>query len=112
MKAKTVAEIGVTVLILFFIYKAVTREEIVDSLQGKVIDHQMVNATGVTADEAMGIQNGAGGDSYNAAKGEQDVETLKALARGEAQRMLQTGDTAAYQREADKNPLLGKIMGQ
>lgn len=112
MKAKTVAEIGVTVLILFFIYKAVTREDVVDSLQGKVIDHQMVTATGVTADEAMGIQNGEGGDSYSAAKGEQDMTVLKAMARGEASRMMQTGDVSAYQHEADKNPLLGKLMGQ
>ena len=111
MKAKTIAEIGLTAIVLFFIYKAVTREEIVESLQNKVIDREMVAATGVSASEAMGTQTG-GSDSFTAASGEKDVEVLKALARGEADNMVKTGDVSAYQEELAKNPLLRKITGQ
>ena len=111
MKAKTIAEIGLTAIVLFFIYKAVTREEIVESLQNKVIDREMVAATGVSASEAMGTQTG-GSDSFTAASGEKDVEVLKALARGEADNMVKTGDVSAYQEELAKNPLLRKITGK
>lgn len=47
--------------------------------------------------------------NYEKAKGQTDLAVLQSLATSEAQKIINTGDTDAYEEALDKDPLIGRI---
>lgn len=107
MKIKTALELGLTLAIVAGIFAFVTNNNVMEDVQTKIVDQQMVSSTGVSATEALGTgEDGA----FKDAAGEKNVAKLSAMAKGEANKMLRSGDTSAYQKEMENNPLLKKII--
>ena len=111
MSIKTFAQFGITLVILFFIFQLATNDNITSQIQNAAIDQQMMATTGVTASEALGQKTEDNDDAYNQAAGEVDIKKLEAMAKIEAEKMIQSGDVSAYREEVEKNPLLKKIIG-
>ncbi len=112
MKIKTACEIGVTLVILFLIYSFVTNDDVMKHMEDKVIDSQVQSLTGMSSAAVAGERSENGNTVYDAAAGETDVKKLEAMAKGEAGKMMRSGNTSEYQKEMENNPLLDKITGQ
>ncbi len=98
-KAKFTAELFITALCLYMIHTLAVRLEPVR------YDINMIPAAQIDT-HGLSIVAASQEDVYEFVAKTEDPGTLNAIAKEEAQRMIQTGDTSRFEAELDKNGLL------
>ncbi len=110
-RIKLITEIFVTVLCLGMVYALAIKH---GPDTGGDIDLQASLQAYNTAEQSEFSESASELDYINAYEAAADIDeknTLRAMAKKEAQNMLATGDTSKYQKELEKNGIVMRAMG-
>ena len=101
-KAKLTAEVLITALCLYMIYEV--------ALKTKGGEHQLNPAIAgqLVAYNIEGMEHSQ--DVYEVIAKSDDPDMMRAVAKAEAERMIQTGDTEEFQKELERNRIVSGVL--